>query len=709
MKYQTVLIGALSGTYAFAAPCTSWGQEPESQRIEMESITVTANMMEEDIQDVPQSITVIDEVVLEEKGIRDVVDLIGEVPNMSVQPQHGAAVNFRGLNNSMFTSNNPVVIYIDGIPYSDRYGFDASFANVDRIEVLRGPQGTLYGKDAIGGVIKIVTQDPENAWSVKAGAEYGSFDFMRGWFNASGALVEDTLFAGVNGQYWQDDGWIENTLAGMDKDANPEEDRRVSGYLLYKPTARTSIKLTLSNDYHENHWNNGYGLPSGATIDDFDRDDAEKVAFDVPTYEEYESNAQSLKITHDFGPVTLTSVTSHRLLKTEGQYDADFGNDPLYAGLTQFNDTELDTYTQELRLSNDSESGIRWVGGLYFDTEERNQGPYGQQFPNYDPQTYAFIGNYEMNAVSVSNNDTYALFGQIIAPIGDRIELTAGARWQYIEKEIDLDTFYLPVGMSGSPYYHFEGDKSWDAFLPKLALSYRLDDAWTTYVSYSQGYMPGGFNYFATAGTAEDNSFEPQRSTNYEVGIKGDLDRFRIAASLFYMDITDIHVYKAVGTMYLGDNAKKAHSQGAELEVSWLPTSNLELTGAFGVIDAEYDDYDAGGGIVYDGEKIQNTPSYTASLGVAWFHPKGAYSRLDLKSQGNVYFYDDANKEFVEQDGYTTLDARIGYQFDGWDLYAYGKNLTDEGYITTFISNSSLALATFGEPRTFGIGVRHHF
>jgi len=267
-------------------PWASWaGDTGKDASVNLDSIVVTANKIEENMKDVPQSITVIDEYILEEKGIKNIADVIGEIPNMRISHDHGNSVNFRGLNASMFTSNNPVVIYIDGIPCADKFGFDASLANVERIEVLRGPQGTLYGKDAIGGVINIVTQDPDNVFRGKAEAEYGSFNFMRGMFNINGPLIRDTLYMGINGQYQRDDGWIENTHAGMDEAADEDEDRRISGYLLYKPTDRLRARLTFSNDYSKEYWMEGYGLPGGSSISDFNRDDAEQVDFDMPTYE----------------------------------------------------------------------------------------------------------------------------------------------------------------------------------------------------------------------------------------------------------------------------------------------------------------------------------------------------------------------------------------------------------------------------------------
>ncbi len=312
-----------------------------------------------------------------------------------------------------------------------------------------------------------------------------------------------------------------------------------------------------------------------------------------------------------------------------------------------------------------------------------------------------------MNAASDMDAETRSIFGQVAIPFAERFELTLGGRYQHIEKEIDLSMYYLPVGVSGPAMYELDADKTWDAFLPKAALSYRFADAWNTYVAYSEGYMPGGFNTFAMAGDADDNSFEPQQSANYEWGVKGEFERGSLAACVFHMDIEDIHVYKVVGmgTMYVTDNADKAHSQGVELEATWRPLDGLELSAALGLVEAEYDDYDWGGGN-FDGETIQLTPAHTLRAGAAYIHPGGAYGRVDVYNQGKQSFYDNENMEFPEEDMYTLLDAKIGYRLDDWDFYVYGRNLTDEDYVTGF---SSMRVLSFGEPRTLGVGATYYF
>jgi len=683
---------------------TAAAEEP----VAMETITVTANKMEEDLNKVPQSITVIDAVMLEEKGIKSVPDIIREIPNMtSASSPIVTGVRFRGLTPSIFTNNNPVLIYIDGVAHIGTQGFDASLANVERVEILRGPQGTIYGKDAIGAVINIVTKKTENDWHGKIGAEYGSFNFMRGVFNANGAIIDDTLYVGINGQYKQDDGWIENENPDQDSDFNKADDRRFNLNLTATPTDRFTARLSLTNEYIREYGVDGFGLPAGESIDDYSRDDADHVDIDVPTKQVTENNAQSFAMTYDFGPVALNSVTTHKLLEFDASYDADFGNNPLYDGLTQFWNYEDENWTQELRLSSANTDRFRWVVGVYYEQESRDQPSLGQQFPNFDPVTDDYLGSFEMNAESDMDAETRAVFGQVVIPFAECFELTLGGRYQRIEKEIDLSTYYLPVGVAGPAMYELDADKTWNVFLPKAALSWQLADAWSTYVAYSKGYMPGGFNYVAMAGDADDNSFEPQQSANYEWGVKGEFERGSLAASVFYMDIEDIHVYKVVGmgTMYVTDNAKKAHSQGVELEATLRPLDGLELSAALGLIEAEYDDYDWGVGN-FDGQTIQMTPAHTLRAGAAYIHPGGFYGRVDVYFQGKQYFYDNENMAFPEEDMVTLLDAKLGYRLDDWDFYIYGRNLTDEDYVTGF---SSMRVLSFGEPRTIGVGATFYF
>lgn len=683
-------------------------EDPDEQTLS--TVTVSANKIEQNASSLPQAITVISESELQERGIVKVADLVGEIPNMFVNGAggNGLGISFRGVNTSIFTNNNPVVVYIDGVHYSNRYSFDPSLANVERVEVLRGPQGSIYGKDAIGAVINIVTKKPANAWHGSTGLEFSTNDTRYATFNASGALLENQLYLGVNGQYDSSDGWIENIQPGMARHADADRTRKLGTYLLWTPTANLDARLTVSQDRRTGHWyKNTQALAGGTALSAFKRSNADKIAYDTATKETGDTDAQSLVITWRLDGVTLDSVTTHKTFRMAGVYDADFGISPFYAGLSQFNNSDTETWSQELRLASSAKTGLRWVGGLYLEKEKHKQGPYGMQFPYFDPGSMAYLGNFEMNADSRTDTNTHALFGQIIYPLG-AAELTLGGRWQQIEKQFDINTYFLPVGMSGPAMFALADTDRSTAFLPKAALSYALNTRWTAYASYAKGYMPGGYNYFSSGGGVADNHFDPQSSDNYEVGIKGRAGNVTLAANVFHMDIKDIHIYKAQGALYTTSNAKKAHSTGAELEVAWQPARHWELSGALGLISAKYDDYDTGTNN-FNGQTIANTPSRTLRLSATYLAPSGGYARVDVRNQGSVMFYDDANKTFVRENGHTTLDLKAGYRFADWDLYAFVRNLSNAEYLNGFMSSSAVAMATFGEPRRIGIGARYFF
>jgi len=672
--------------------------------VKLDDVSVSANKIEENIKDVPQSITVIDEEILAEKGIKTISDVVKEVPNMITSgSNNGVQTSFRGLNLSQFTNSNPVVIYVDGVPYYDRYDFDPSLANVEQVEILRGPQGTLYGKDAICAVINIITKNPTNEWSGSIGAEYGNNNYMQSSFNTSGALIENKLYAGINGSFMSDDGWITNNYTGMDNDADKDKERKTSAFLLFQPTDKFSTKLIVTDNYSKTNWMDGLNTADITTpINSIKRKDVKNASFDVPTYEESRVKSQSLNLSYDFDDMKLESTTTHKKFDIDGDYDGDYVSGNLNDGLRMFNYTDMETYTQELKLSGKNQD-IKWVAGLYVDDEERDIGPYGME-------TMSMGAVYVSDVYADANSKTQAIFGQTMIPLADKFELTLGGRYQKIKKDVDL-TMYQTFGGVALPDFVYKDEKSWNTFLPKVALAYKNSDSLTTFASVSKGYMPGGFNYFASSGGTTENSFDPQRSTNYEVGMKYTGEDYLINASVFRMDIEDIHIYRVAGggTIWLTDNAKKAHTKGIEIDGKYFLTDNIELSGAIGLIDAKYDDYDTGT-TKYDGERIENTPKYTANIGIAYVADSGIYGRLDAFARGKTNYFDGANNTMVSADGAIISNLKIGYKVNTWDIYGYIKNITDEEYIDSFRSSSSgMQIVGFNEPRTFGIGARYKF
>ena len=668
--------------------------------VKLEDVTVSANKMEENIKDVPQSITVIDEEIIQEKGIKNVNDIIKEVPNMiSSNSSQGTVVSFRGLNQSISTEINPVVIYVDGVPYYDRFDFDPSLADVAQVEVLRGPQGTLYGKDAIGAVINIITKEPSNEWHGNIGAEYGNYNYMRGTFNTNGALIENKLFAGINGSFQKDDGWITNHYPGMKSNADEDRERKTSAFLLYKPTDELSARLTITDNYAKKNFLNGLALSGNTTsLNDIKREDAKNASFDIPSYEIDKVKSQSLNLTYDFDTMKLESTTTHKKSNIEGYYDTDLLSGTAKDGLARYRIIDMETWTQEVKLSGNN-NNIKWVVGIYADDEKKNIDPYTMEMGK-TPLSEAKVDEEQ-------SSKTQAFFGQVMIPFVDKFELTLGGRYQKITKDIDA-TMKATYGGTAQPDFIYKDEKTWNTFLPKVALAYKNSDSLTTFASVSKGYMPGGFNMFPMSGGSDENSFEPQKSTNYEVGMKYTGDNYLLNASVFRMDIEDIHIYKIIGTEFFVDNAEKAHSQGIELDGKYFLTDNIELSGALAFIDATYDDYDIGSAKL-DGERIENTPRYTANLGIAYVSEEGIYGRFDIYARGKTDYYNGTTNKFLSDNGAIISNLKVGYKIKDWDIYGYVKNITDEVYVNSYYAQNGKQVIGLNEPRTFGIGARYKF
>ncbi len=657
-------------------------------------ITVTANKMEENINYIPQSITLMTDVEIEERGIDNVSDLIEYIPNLSST----TVVNFRGLNASMFTNASPMTIYVDGIPYTHRWGFDKTISNIERVEVLRGPQGSIYGKDSMGGVINIVTKEPSNNVEGSIKAEYGTDNYQETAFDISGPLIDNKLYLSLNGIYSQDDGWVTNHYPSSKGDkANEEERYLFNGKLIYNPTDNLSIKLNVSKDSDKRYGKEG-GRPSSTDVQRYTRDDFKNVYYDQKQYSGNESDAQALSIDYDFGDITFSSLTTHLDTEVFSYNDSDFSAGNSMDGYNFFMEMESESIAQEFRLSSNSER-LRWVTGLYYEKQK-------------DDILVATRAARYSDATSEIKSDTMAAFGQVVIPFwNDSLELTLGGRLQRITRDIDAKNYRLPAGTTGDPRtvdpgYTLDEDDTWDDFLPKIALSYNINNDLNTYFSIARGVLAGGFNYAASAGTVEQNSFDAQKSTNYELGIRGNLldNSLYLSVALFYMDIEDIHVYShdSITQVTHTSNAAEAYSQGIELELGYSINDNWKIDGSLGLIQAKYDDYINMAGTNLSDNKIQNTPSHTANIGVSYFNDKGIYGRFDIKNQGKVYF--NETNTFYEN-SYTSANIKVGYLFDDWDIYTYAKNITDESYLTA----SSATNVTFGDGRFVGIGAKYTF
>ncbi|WP_026803182.1 TonB-dependent receptor [Aliarcobacter lanthieri] len=684
----------------------------DSKTTTLDEIKVSANKIEENIQDVPQSISVVSENDIEENSIKSIPDIIEKIPNLSSTYMYSERVNFRGINTSVFTNNNPVVIYIDGVPHSSVYGFDVSLQNAQQVEILRGPQGALYGKDSIGGVINIITQKPKNELNGYVGAEYGSNNFMQTSFNANGAVIADKLFLGINGKICQDDGWQRNHNPNLGNHSTKKEFHQLNTNLNYHATDNFKMALNIFNDKDYKYGFEGGSVPQSEDINNYKREDFKNVNFETDSYIKNKSNAQSLKMEYNFDENnSITSITSNKHIDIDGNWDTDYGNNPNYDGMSMFQDAKSKNFSQEIRLTGENNL-FRYITGIYFEKDSFDFDNYGMSYPGYvvgDPFGPGVGVKY--NFVSQADSSTYATFGQVIIPFLDSYELTLGGRYQRIKKEMNLNSYASPFNTQTNPYFQFNEEYTWNTFLPKIAISKKFDDRFTTYISASKGYLPGGYNNAADHGTEKDNRFDAQTSMNYEVGFKGSFldDKLVLATSLFYLDIKDIHVYSTDPVnkgMMVTSNAGEADSKGIELELIYRINDNWKIDTSIGIMQAKYSNYVDSEGTNNKGNKIERTPSHSANLGVSYYDNSGFYGRFDIRNQGEMYFNAQNN---LKQDSYTIANAKIGYLFDDFDIYTYVKNISDESYIVALEEMGEFRQLTYGKGRFIGVGLKYSF
>jgi len=638
-------------------------EKKEAKRpVEIEQMVVTAQKQEENVQEVPMSITVFDSMDIEDKKIESIRDMADFVPNLMIY-QHGAfglnAPTMRGITARPESFRVSTGLYVDGVPVLMGPGFLNEMLDIERIEVLRGPQGTIYGKGTEAGAISIITRQPDNEFRGRVSAEGGKLlsgetgNRLKDRFtlNLSGPILKDRLFFSLAGLYYDSDGYIENTMTGHDVNDRERWFGRV--HLRWTPTDKLDISLIASRLECDNGAGNMNMGENGAAMFGLPAPEDRKVTSNVEGEYEVRNDLQSLKIVYDISDsFTLTSVTTNWEYEDDpSQMDFDFSPATLMHG---DKDSEYNKISQELRLNYSAER-LKWLVGLYYDRDDIDM-------------YYESISDIPMMA-GVTNRDidgdTYAVFANLTYPLTGKLSMIAGLRYEKEEQDFEDNIS------------HLKADDSWNELSPKIALEYRFTPAIMTYVSASQGYRSGGFNVTAT--DPDYISYDEEELWSYEIGVKSAFldNRLIINGSVYYMEIDDMQVEEAVSPMELYiTNAAEATGKGVELEITARPYDGLALMAGFGYTDIEFDDFED---VLGDYEDNENpwAPEYTFNIGAQYRHYSGFYARCDLIGYGKMYF-DKAND--YSRDAYEIVNAKIGYEAKDFDIYLYGKNLFDKEY-----------------------------
>jgi len=620
----------------------------------LETMTVTAQKQEENVQEVPVSITVFDEQDIEDKKIESVWEIADFVPNLMFFDTGMSSMvsqpTMRGVSAPGMSFTTSIGLYVDGVPTLSSFGFEEGILDIERIEVLRGPQGTLYGKNTETGVINIITRQPDNEFRGRISAEGGEDKKGQFSLNLSTPIQKDKLFLGIAGQYYQKDGFVKNTVTG---DAEDDRERWFGrAHLRWTPADDLDISLIVSRLTHDDGGSSMNLAENGAAMFRLPVPPDRKVSSNIETYKKSDNDTQSLKITYNINDaLRLTSVTARKVTTLDAVADFDFSSATLMHG---FQDSEHSKLSQELRLDSSSEK-LKWLVGLYYDKDNRD---ISMDIKSDIPPMVSTIDR-------EFDGDAYAAFGQLSYFLTQRLNLVGGLRYE--EQKMEFEDHVLGT----------RHDDSWDEISPKIALEYRFTPAIMTYASVSKGYRSGGFN--VVAADPQYVSYDAETLWSYEIGVKSTFlnKQIMLNGSVYYMDITDMQVEEAVSPFVsYTTNAAEATAMGGELEITAKVSDGLTLMTGFGYCDIEFDSFkDALGD--YKGNKNPYAPDYTFNIGAQYRHESGFYTRADLIGYGKMYF-DKANK--YSRDAYEIVNAKIGYETEHFDVYLYGKNLFDKEY-----------------------------
>ena len=706
----------------------------KAQTTEMEEIVVTARKRNENFQDVPVTINVFTETLVKDAGIQRPADFIQMVPNMTLvetQNAGNAFVVIRGISQAR-NSEPSVAVQVDGVLETNPAEFNQELFDIQQIEVLKGPQGALYGRNAIGGAIIITTQDPADEFEATAKAGYGNENSIRGQLGVSGP-IGDTAGYRATVNYYETDGFLDNVF--LDEKADPVEDLSARLRFVWEPSdnftgdlrfamsdlSTKALYFVIPRDDEANPFSTFTTPPNANNVD-------EPIQLDDPGINDRDLFNTSLKLDFGVGDGTLTSVTHYNTTEEILTGDAfDFRPAPnsifmalLGVDLNQSQFLDIESYSQEIRYTSPTEGKFRWIAGAYFVHTDRfistgnNVNDGTGVFPVYREPRIGVNNPSATFLADEQDNDAWAAFANLTFEISDKVELDAAIRYDEDKRENTTVTpeGFLPVGTppgsSGQVRTH-----TWSEPQPKFTLRYAPTENTTIYGGLSRGFRSGGFNQTGVGAVADANGvagvndlFEAEVADTAEIGIKSQLldGRLNLGAAAFYTESENGYFFvflAANSTQNLGN--LDARYKGFELEMNWNATDNFDLYASYGYTDSDITDMEDPTVI---GNEAPLVSRMTGNVGAQYIVPVGELDlsfRVDYRHTGRTWWepYNTTSRDPID-----IVDGRIALGGDRWSATLWGKNLTDKEYNQEFSPGGFLFKAL---PLRYGIEFEYTF
>ncbi|QEE23384.1 TonB-dependent receptor [Rhodanobacter glycinis] len=704
-------------------------QADASKPVKLEVVTVTAQRRSQNLQAVPVSVTALNEVQLNERGISNAGDLNGAAPSLVVAPAPGgdstvASFAMRGtisgLNHALY-ADTPISLYVDGVDIGKTAGNVFELLNLERVEVLRGPQGTLFGRNTMAGAINLITRPPSGVFTGDATVGIGNYGSKVGKV-AMDLPAIGKLKASLGARVERRDGWVKTTPGSSTSQFGNKHSESAYGTLRYDATDN----LTIDYRYDYSHidqsplFNQAIYSDVGTVFHipgiEVSKDRQDRASVNAPSYDRVKIQGNALHATWKLGDVgTLKYIGAYREMHFENGLDLD-GSPVAFAQSQEH--ARYHQISHELQYLG-SYGRWDWVTGLYF---------YEDAGFTYDPQQY-FLGQ-----VNYLDNYGYATqsraaYAQVDYKLTDRWTLTAGLRRSNEKKRTDVFLQmvpYPPIVPAGTA-----AKASFGATTPALTLSFQATPTNMVYARYAKGYLSGGFNGSAQTVISATTPFKPESQQTYEIGTKNTLldDKLSLNADIYYNRVSNLQqqvftANGAAGTVIL--NVGDSHSQGFELEAHLHPTEDFTMGLNYAYLHAKFDKFMVIGQDVAKNRSYQFAPRNTASLVLSDVLARTSHGvlkgTLDYRYTSKYYEYVYpftpatppsalAGNNVIRENG--ILNAKLSFSDMNWghgidgEISLWVKNLTNKAHIDNLIdfgpNFGNLRVANFNEPRTFGV------
>lgn len=699
----------------------------------IEEIVVTAQRREQSVQDVPISVTAVGEALINSGGLIQIQDVSMLAPSLVPGSQVGYGQPYiRGVGSNIVTvgTESSVALYVDGIYQSRNLALMSNLGNVQRIEVLSGPQGALYGRNATGGVINIVTKRPKAGFSGQLESGLGNVDLFqsKGYF-AGGS---ETL-AGSGAFYTRRHGGYDKNLANGE-DVNSQDDYGVAGKLVYTPTELDEITLAFDRGetgpdagaYQNQLGTNNVtvGVVPGAQFSSkphevYSNENGDRM------YNETRTTAGNARWRHSFEAFDFTTIGSYRTISARSSTDVDASDVPFI----YFSEPKERTrdYSLEANVVSTGSGPLSWLGGVnYFRTD-------GYSYNFIEVSNLAFQ---RVITTADLQTDAIAAFGQVDYRLNEKWKLSGGLRYTHEKKQIEgVQEVYLGEGYPLAATIPQPGDeKTWNNVAVSSVIGYDFNEDANAYFRFATGFKSGAYN----AVQPTDPALDPEKIKSYEIGVKTDwFERvLRVNAAAFYYDYKDLQVGQitdAGGILYV--NAAAAKIYGAEADATWRVTQKLTVTLSGALLQSEYQDFPSGASLTLlpgtvggapgnypaaalglpepspNGNDLTRAPKFSGSLSLSYWQPSsiGDWEFVGAARYTDSYFFDIGNA--LEQDGYTLVNASLTYHSpeDQFFVRSWANNLTDEDYLNFASRTNAGDFGNYAAPRTYGVTVGVNF